>query len=101
MGGGACSREWMQILADVMEVPVHVPCSPRHAGALGTACSALIGLGVFTDYADAADKLPLWRSYTPREQFMPVYRRNYRVFDQLFTLLDPIFKQMAAEGEEA
>ena len=45
-GGGACSDIWMQALSDVMQIRIRVPYSPRHAGAVGTAYCALVGLAV-------------------------------------------------------
>ena len=65
IGGGACSDVWMQILADVLGTQVLVPAFPRHTGAIGTAWSALIGLGVSADFDKAASQLCMERQFLP------------------------------------
>jgi xylulokinase len=44
-GGGAKSALWSQIMADVLELPVHRLADPRHANSLGTGLLALERLG--------------------------------------------------------
>ena len=94
IGGGSRSDVWMQILADVMEVPVCVPKDTCHAGAIGTAYSALIGLGFCSDYSAADRMVKIERTFTPRPEAVTVYRENYEMFEQLYTILKPMFSRM-------
>ena len=94
VGGGACSDVWMQILADVLNVPVRVPATPRHAGAIGTAYSAIIGLGLCNDYDDAARKLHIDHILTPNADAVAVYEKQYGVYTQLYGVLQNVFLQL-------
>lgn len=91
VGGGASSPLWMQILADVLNIPVRVTKEPRHAGAVGTAYAALIGLGVCADYAEAAERVAIAATYTPKKENVAVYNRGYAVFRTLYKTLSPVF----------
>lgn len=55
-GGGAKSELWSQIMADVLERPVHRLVDPRHANSLGTGLLALERLGLIG--ADEAARIP-------------------------------------------
>src|SRR5581483_6309818 len=52
-GGGAKSRLWMQIHADVLGQPIHLP-RESEACALGSAMAAAVHSGHYADFADAA-----------------------------------------------
>lgn len=93
IGGGSCSDVWMQMLADIMNTPVRVPAATRHAGAVGTAYSALIGLGICSDYSDAAKKVRIEREFNPIPENVAAYEKGYKVFEQLHMALEPMFKQ--------
>jgi len=94
VGGGACSNVWMQILADVLNVPVSIPASPRHAGAIGTAYSAIIGLGLCADYDAVARKMHIDHVFTPNTDAVAVYERQYGVYTQLYGVLKNVFTQL-------
>lgn len=91
VGGGACSDVWMQMLADVLNVTVKVPNQPRHAGAIGTAYTALIGLGFCRDYEAAAGQITFDRCFHPNAENRACYDRGFEVYQTLYTTLKPIF----------
>ena len=91
VGGGAGSSLWMQMLADVFNITIRVPADTRHAGAVGTAYAALIGLGVCRDYSDAAAKVKIANTYVPNPETVKVYEKGYAVFKTLFTSLKHVF----------
>lgn len=91
VGGGACSPLWMQILADVLNIPIRVTSAPRHAGAIGTAYAVLIGLGVCADYEEAAKRTEIAATYTPNPDNRSVYDKSYAVFRTLYKTLAPVF----------
>lgn len=91
VGGGACSPLWMQILADVLNIPIRVTREPRHAGAIGTAYAALIGLGVCADYDEASTRAEYAAVYTPDPANRKVYEKSYAVFRTLYKTLAPVF----------
>lgn len=93
VGGGACSDVWMQMLADVMDVTVKVPAQPRHAGAMGTAYTALIGLGICKNYESAAEQMHFTRCFSPNVDNRVCYDRGFELYQTLYTALKPIFNE--------
>ena len=97
VGGCTASDVWMQILADVMNVQVNVPYSPRHSGAIGTAYCALIGLGICRDFEDAANTIGIERSFTPDAETVKAYNDYFEVFRSIHGTLYPLFTKVNAE----
>ena len=92
VGGGARSELWMQMLADVLNVKIEVPAATRHAGALGTAYCALVGLGICDNIEDAARHVKATKVYTPNPKAVAVYDKGYRVFEKIYKTLAPLFE---------
>lgn len=90
-GGGASFAHWMQILADVLEIPVDVPYNPRHAGAFGIASTAFVGLGLHNSYEEAAKRVKIEHTYLPRSENQAVYHKLYDVFCLLYPTLKDTF----------
>ncbi len=100
VGGGSSSDIWMQMLADIMNIPVRVPHATRHSGAVGTAYSALIGLGICSDYAEAAKRVQIDRSFEPIPENVAAYEKYFPVFETLYKQLEPVFIRMNHTVEE-
>ncbi len=67
VGGCAKSDTWMQRAADILNTPIEVPDAPQHAAAVGVACCALTGLGVFRSLADASLRIRAAKRFEPKE----------------------------------
>jgi xylulokinase len=63
VGGGARSAHWVQVLADVLAIPLHQVAESEHGGALGAARLARMAAGDGLDVARAPRRL---RSFEPR-----------------------------------
>jgi sugar (pentulose or hexulose) kinase len=63
-GGGARSRWWMQLKADLLGMPVHVP-KVREPGTLGAAMLAGVGAGVYGSVGEAAAQAGIARRFEP------------------------------------
>ena len=50
IGGGAKSAVWRQILADVLNLPIHLPALTTEATALGALVAGGVGVGLFPDF---------------------------------------------------
>ena len=79
-GGGAKSRVWTQMFADVLELPIEVPAASEIA-ALGAAIAAGIGVGVYTDYTDAvAQAVHMLGRYEPQPEATAIYLARHQEY---------------------
>jgi xylulokinase len=89
VGGGARSREWLQIKADVTGRPVRA-LAGGHATSAGAAMVAGVAAGWFEDLDDAAAstvRLPGERIY-PKPANAEIYEDAYRTYRRLFDALE-------------
>ena len=83
-GGGLRSRVWMQVMSDVIGVPVIASTAPE-ASSRG---AALLALKTFGKVADLdAMPAPLGAQYEPRREYHESYRRARSRQDRLYDLL--------------
>ncbi len=94
VGGGANSKPWMQSLADILGIPVVIPENAAHAGAIGTAYCAIVGLGICPDL-DAADKMIRQdRMYSPDKGRRALYDELYGVYKDLYPSTRHLFETL-------
>ncbi|WP_418605674.1 FGGY-family carbohydrate kinase [Georgenia sp. SUBG003] len=65
VGGGARSALWLQILADVLAVPVLRRSLDTAANSLGAAVTGLVGLGLQQDFSVARSLTEVTAAYVP------------------------------------
>jgi ribulose kinase len=83
-GGGAKSRLWTQVQADVLGRPIHLP-RDKETMALGAAIWAGLGAGVFTTYQDAIDRMVhIERAVAPVPERRAAYDTLYREYVDLY-----------------
>lgn len=93
--GGAKSRFWCQIAADVLHAEIRA--YPAHPGsALGVAFLAGFAVGMFTRWEDVNLFLTDSRTFTPNPDSERIYDRAYAVYRALYTELTPSFKALFA-----
>lgn len=90
-GGGARSAEWMQMKADMLNLPM-TALKTADAGTVGSAMLTGIAIGVFKDLQDAADHMvEEIHTYQPRaemhEKYMEIYERYAKVYDAVRPLV--------------
>jgi xylulokinase len=83
-GGGTKNRDWMQILADILQTELTV--IQNEGPALG---AALLSVG------DGAPDVPIKTNYTvsPDENTAEYYSRKYKKYRQLYPLLKDFYKE--------
>lgn len=92
-GGGAQSGAWAQIMADVVQRPVHQMADAQYVNARGTALLAFLHLGELS-LEEIADRCPVQCVYDPSpnvrgrydllfSQFVAAYERNAPIFETL------------------
>lgn len=95
-GGGARSRVWGQMFADVLNTPMEVVTGDE-MGARGVAMCAGIGAGVYRDYADAAAQV-VWveHRYQPDPARQDYYQARSRLHQRLTDVLRDAWEEMGA-----
>ena len=90
-GGGARSKAWMQMKADILDLPI-TALQTSDAGTVGSAMLTGIATGQFRDLQDAADRMVREaETYYPRaemhEKYMQVYERYKKVYQAVRPLM--------------
>ena len=89
-GGPARSAVWMQMVADISELPVDV-MHVKESGCLGAAIAAAVGSGTYTSFLEAmAAMCPAGSRLVPDPRAAPRYREKYAYFRGLASALDAL-----------
>jgi xylulokinase len=96
-GGGAESDAWSQIIADVLETPVHQMANPQYATCVGAGLLAFQRLGLL-GFEDFASRVPIRRIYAPNAANRQVYDEMSGLFVDAFKRTRPIFRALNASG---
>ena len=95
VGGGAKSRLWNQIKADVTGMQVKVP-EITETTALGAAFLALVGLGAYATLTEASEDIVKIRECVdPDPQTQSIYTESYERYRQTYFALLPLFEDAA------
>ncbi len=87
VGGGARSPLWLQLKADVGQVPLRVP-QVTEAACLGAALLAGVAGGVYPDVETAAARtVRMGRAIAPDPQSRLAYDRRFETYKQLYPTL--------------
>jgi len=95
IGGGARSALWRQILADVYELPILRPALLAEATSLGAAIAGGVGAGLFPDFSVAHEFVTVEEAERPDPAHRQRYAALYGLFQHTYTVLEPIFEQLA------
>jgi xylulokinase len=94
IGGGARSKLWLQLKADITGIPVVTPLVTE-AAALGAALLAGVGVGLFSSAAEAAERfLRLTDTYVPDPARQAAYSRQFELYRQVYPAVAPITHQL-------
>lgn len=94
-GGGARSPLWCQILADVLDRPVHVVADASNAPARGAAVIAGRSLGWYDSLLPTDRFFPVSQIYQPNPEHRALYDGLYAVFQGLYPQLRESFQALA------
>ena len=93
-GGGARSRLWSQMLADVTGFAMSVPAGSQF-GAQGAAIAAGVGIGTYASYEDAVARVVrVERRYEPNPAAHRVYDDRFTVYRDLIGGLRPYWPSL-------
>ena len=89
-GGGAKSKLWMQMKADVLNLPI-TALKTVDAGTVGSAMLTGIAVGLFADLNDAASHMVQEReTYYPREEMHKKYMIIYERYKAVYSAVRPL-----------
>ncbi len=95
VGGGAKSRLWRQIKADVTGLPVALP-QTTETTALGAGMRALVGTGLCSSLEEAANQVvQIVDVIEPDPQTQKVYEEYYQLYLATYRALLPVFDRLA------
>jgi xylulokinase len=93
--GGANSRLWMQIVADVLQKPIQLPVG--HPGScLGAAWTAAIGIGATSDWGGIDRFVGRGDLITPNLEHAALYHDGYSAFGETYRRLKDVDRLGAA-----
>lgn len=97
-GGGAASRVWRQIRANVLGRPL-LRMGADEPGALGAAVMAGVGTGLVPDLRDAVNRLVTVTEETvPDETVLPRADTRYKLFCDLYRAARPVNAALSGEA---
>lgn len=96
IGGGAKSSLWVQILADMFDMPVRRPRSPQHIGALGAALYAGVGAGSIRSLDEAAGMVQTEDVTYPDPANHKIYQELLPVYQHFYEKLMPVYEKLQA-----
>jgi xylulokinase len=100
-GGGAKSRVWKQIIADILGVQL-VTVNTTEGAAYGAALLAAVGAGQWPDVDTACEKtVQITGRVQPNPNHSAIYREMYECYRALYPALKPAFNMMAAASERS
>lgn len=92
-GGAANSDVWVQIFADVLQIPIDV-IEDKELGAQGAAIAAGIAAGIYKDYEEAVEKtVNISRTVYPRPEYASIYEEKYGAYRSVIEALAPVWTQ--------
>lgn len=91
-GGAANSKVWVQIFADVINLPIEI-VDTKELGSLGSAMAAGVAVGVYKDLKDAAKKLvKIKYRIEPIQENVEIYKSKFELYKKTADALDVLWK---------
>lgn len=89
-GGGAHSAQWMQMKADILNIPM-IALKTVDAGTVGSAMLTGIAIGLFKDLKDAADHMvEEVNQYEPRPEMHEKYMKLFDNYKYIYQAVRPL-----------
>ncbi|MBO5773059.1 MAG: xylulokinase [Clostridia bacterium] len=93
-GGGAKSKLWQTIIANVCDLTIHLP-DLEEGPSYGGAILAMVGSGIYPSVQQACDRLvTIKEEIKPERQLVEAYQQKHQTFKKLYQSLKELFKTM-------
>jgi L-xylulokinase len=92
-GGATESKVWVQMFADILQMPIEVSAA-KELGTLGAAMCVAVAAGDYPDLKAAANHMSRV-SYTcqPNNMNKEIYSKKYEIYKALIKGIDPVWKK--------
>ncbi|TFG19309.1 MAG: hypothetical protein EU530_06620 [Promethearchaeota archaeon] len=97
IGGASNSSEWCQIFSDVFQKKVHQMKNPQSASAMGAACIAFVGLGIFPNFDEVYKLVEIKQTFIPDSSKKPLYDKLFTQYKTLYKSTKKIFEKLNKE----
>ena len=84
VGGGACSPEIAQMLADITGRRIETVDSPQNVGSVGAAAVMAVGMGVIPSLEHVQSFIRVTDTYEPNMANHEIYNHYYGIFRKLY-----------------
>lgn len=94
-GGVVNSRVWVQMFADILNMPIET-VSVKELGALGCAMAAAVAAGVYENYEEAAKNMVhISERIFPNVDNVGIYKKKYAKYKKVSGALDTVWSEFA------
>ncbi|WP_239253452.1 xylulokinase [Listeria ilorinensis] len=84
VGGGAKNEDWLQMQADIFNVPIRTLKSEQ-GPAVGAAMIAAVGAGLYATFEEAVAKFVVYaNTYRPNPETVQKYQRIYMLYQEIY-----------------
>ena len=91
-GGGAKSKLWREILANVLDIELDIPVTEQGPG-YGSAILAMVGAGQFDSVKSATDKFfEIKETVTPDAHLVALYADRYEKYRKIYPAVKELYK---------
>lgn len=92
-GGVVNSKVWVQIFADVLNIPIET-IDTNELGALGAAMAAAVAAGIYPNLEEAAKKMvKIKETIYPNIENKETYEKKYKLYKKVSETLDGLWKE--------
>ena len=95
-GGGARSGLWPDMIASIFGLTTQVHRMPGESTSLGAAIAAGVGVGLFSDYTDAASMVTSRSTHQVNPQWQAAYKDIYAIYADIYERIRPLNNRIAA-----
>ena len=92
-GGAAKSKEWVQIYADTLQLPIEVS-DAKELGTMGVAMTAAVGVGAVASFEEAIKKFVRIKYVCkPNPEKKEIYQKKYMLYKKLLSNMDNLWSE--------
>ena len=94
VGGGTKNPLWLQIIADVCNLTLHIP-EQQIGASYGDAFLAATGIGLYKNLSEVRQWVRIKKTIEPNLDLQKSYEFNYRLFRELYESNKPLMHRLA------